>query len=111
MQHLIVDAAAELIQPVFHDGQPRSHVMSAVAQEYVGNALQLVKQAHAAHRPCRSDIGIFFLCQHERGTMIALHQPRSHNADHSGVPALPRADNGALIEEIRLFFHLGKSAF
>ena len=53
----------------------------------------------------------FMSCVTHWETLPAQDAGQHERAHHPGVPALPRADNGALIEEIRLFFHLGKSAF
>ena len=84
------EALAELLEPLAPDGEPRGHLVAAVALEQVAAGVQRGVQIEPRDAPARAFADVAVERDQERRPAVALDHARRDDPDHPGVPTVAR---------------------
>ena len=99
---------AELVEPVSADGQPRGHLVAAVALEQIAAGLQRRVEVEARDAPAGALAHVAVERDQERGPAVALDHARRHDPDDARMPAVAGEHQAGVALGIARLLHLGE---
>src|SRR5688500_4213001 len=103
LERIPAEARPERIKILRPHLQPRGHLMAAVGIQVLTAMFEGARQMKPANRPSapladHSIPDVFVEGDHDRGLAESIDDPRRHDPDHAGMPALrAKHDRAAII--------------